>query len=169
MKGIVLIVLVVVIGIFCFSSCSNKVSHDEYFYYNALVGDCISDSIFQNVKLELEKLNWLDDSIYNYGKTVNYIISKMIINYSKIDSLTTKEFSTWFISIKDYKLKASNSSQTYMGLYNFSNGSKEIYKDLSTNKKDTSFWNVVEILNKYCSVRDSIQMGTTTLILDGKW
>jgi len=129
MKGIVLVVLVMVVGLLSFSSCSNKKSGQEQIIINYIIGDCISDSLMPELNLKINNLNW-------YPKHNKISFESNYLYYTKTIPSFNNNCDTCLEEVRFLEI---------------------IIKDntLYTDKKDTSFWNIVNVLKEYCDLRDT--------------
>lgn len=148
MKGIVLVVLVVVIVFFTFSSCSNNKSIPYLHRVNAIVGDCYNDSLLSILDIRMKELGWENNDTIkftrNYSSDFNEIL-KFIDEYNR----NIKVMSYWSIKIKKNNLIAHNH---WFEEYGWGPAG---YNTLATDKQDTLFWNIINILKQYCNVRDT--------------
>lgn len=156
MKRIALVVLVGIIGLLSFSSCSKKNTYINK-KTNLIVGDCFNDNLLLEIELKMASIGWLRDTkqvkdkgeIHNYfEKRPHYLDSSHSINsFGGIVLIPINN--NWEISILNNKLIAKNTWGEGFDVYSFQT------KSLSTDKHDTSFWNIVNMLKEYCEVYDS--------------
>jgi hypothetical protein len=148
MKGIVLIVLVVVIGMISFSSCAKNELVPWPYEINAIKGDCFNDSLLFDIELKIKKLGWDIEDTNNNRNFTTFNCYK-VLPMKDTNQRNYEVYSKWYLKVNNNKLIAVNSWTAEYFVYG------EGTKTLSTEKQDTSFWNVVNLFSKYCDIRDS--------------
>jgi len=139
---------VMVVGLLSFSSCSNKKSGQEQIIINYIIGDCISDSLMPELNLKINNLNWYPKH-NKISFESNYLYyTKTIPSFNNNCDTCLEEVRFLEIIIKDNKLQCRNN---WIVLNEYTSGVNTLYTD----KKDTSFWNIVNVLKEYCDLRDT--------------
>lgn len=165
MKGNLLVVLMIVGYFLWLNSCSNKKKISYQYRYNVIIGDCFKDSISYELDTVMNRLGMelikydMKDKPYEiyidpnrngyYGLGMGYYDFDKIYYKNILNDKIQK--SIWLILIKENKLTLENR------LY-YSSLDSIVYRTLKTNKQDTSFWNVIDVIKKYCDIRDTLMI-----------
>lgn len=128
-------------------SCINNKSKPYHHYYDSIIGDCINDSLFSIIDLKMKNLGWEDlDTIERNG---NYRFKYSRSYKEKYKDMEITIYNKWSFEYNKNKFIALNH---WYEEYGFGPSGKN---NLSTDKKDTLFWNVINFLNQYCELRDT--------------
>lgn len=130
-----------------FCSCINFKTKSYVHKEHHFVGDCINDSLVPIIDLKLKKLGFDNIDTFDYKGHNHY---KYSMTFTKKDNDSSKFFNIWSFQYKNNVFEAIN---TYGDLHDLST---IVHNTLSADKKDTLFWNVINFLNQYCDLRDSI-------------
>jgi len=108
-----------------------------------IVAECIGDSLFYTLSNEIEKLGYKIDQ-RDYG------LRGLSAHTSRVTNGTgsPQEIIYWSYNIKDNRFIASSR-------WVVANTSRSGYHSRNTSKSNRYYWDVREIFEKYCDMRDS--------------
>lgn len=115
----------------------------------SIVGDCFNDSLLLDFDLKMKSLGWQQVKKSKHEAIDTLIYNKKYLYESQINESVNFNTIEWELVVIDNKFIATNY------LYHDSNKYLKEFMNLQTHKQDTLFWNVVNLLDKYCELRDS--------------
>lgn len=145
-------IIIIIITFILINSCSIINKNIEVVEKRMIKSDYIDTVTYFKIKQEILNSGWVEDEEIKNTKIrnnkIDFELRKTVIFKEKDSINDSKETVIWNFFYTKKGLVFEN--------YNCKFNQKCVTNTLKTNKKDTLFWNVVNIVRNHCELKDTI-------------